>query len=81
MGSKGRLGPKGPPYPDHEELLRYWQWNDDEVAALQSEIERLREALREISKLKISSEDGVNKYIVFMARSIARAAIGVEIDE
>ena len=45
------------------------------------EIERLREALREISKLKISPEDGVNKYIVFMARSIARAAIGVEIDE
>ena len=45
------------------------------------EIERLREALREISKLKISSEDGVNKYIVFMARSIARAAIGVKIDE
>lgn len=41
------------------------------------EIERLREALQEIANIKISHEDGVNKYIVFKARTIARIAIGV----
>lgn len=40
------------------------------------EIESLREALQEIANIKISPEDGVNKYIVFSARTTARVAIG-----
>lgn len=53
----------------------------DTFKSAADEIERLKDALKGIAKLKISPEDSVNKYIVFMARSMARAAIGVKIDE
>lgn len=55
--------------------------DDDTVLATfkeaADEIEKLRDALQEIANIKISHEDGVNKYIVFKARTIARIAIGV----
>ena len=56
---------------------------EDELLFLKAadEIEKLRDALQEIANIKISPEDGVNKYIVFKARSTARAAIGAKIDE
>lgn len=45
------------------------------------EIEQLVGALKQIAKLKSSPDDGVNKYILFMAVTTARVAIGVNSDE
>lgn len=54
---------------------------ENEINRLNAEIEQLVGALKQIAKLKSSPDDGVNKYILFMAITTARVAIGVNNDE
>lgn len=55
------------------ELNGAWKLTVNDLCEI---IERLRDALQQIADMQTSEEDGVNKALLILARSIARKALG-----